>query len=456
MAIQIVILAAGQGKRMVSDSPKIMHPLAGKPLLQHVIDVALKISPNKKPIVVYGHQGKVVQDAFASAPVTFVLQPQQLGTGNAVMCALNHIDASDQVLILSGDVPLITEETLQRFIAAVPADTVGILTATLTDAKGYGRIVRDKKNQIIRIVEEKDAGTAEVLIKEINTGIYLVPARYLQTWLPTLTNSNNQNEYYLTDIIALAVANHVAIHDAAPTFVEEIFGVNDRIQLATLERFYQRQLAHHYMRQGVTIIDPDRFDVRGSLQVGRDVVIDVNVVFTGQVVVGDDCVIGPNCFIRNTKLDARVKVHANSYLDGAEIATDSVIGPFARLRPGTVLEREVHIGNFVEVKNSTVREASKINHLSYIGDSDIGKFVNIGAGTITCNYDGAKKHKTQIGDHVHIGSGTKLIAPVSVGNNATIGAGSTIIKDAPANQLTLTQRLEQRSINWSRPGEPSK
>ncbi len=456
MSIQVVILAAGLGKRMISDSPKIMHPLAGKPLLQHVIDVALKISPDKKPIIVYGHQGKVVQDAFAGMPVNFVLQPQQLGTGNAVMCALPSINENDQVLILSGDVPLISEETLQRFIAAVPANAVGILTATLTDAKGYGRIIRDKKNQIIRIVEEKDASATEILVKEINTGIYLVPARNLKTWLPTLTNDNKQSEYYLTDIIALAVSHEIPIFDAAPTFPEEIMGVNDRVQLVALERFYQRQLAHHYLRQGVTILDPDRFDVRGTLQVGRDVVIDVNVVFTGHVVLGDDCVIGPNCFIKNTKLDARVKVHANSYLDGAEVANDSVIGPYARLRPGTVLEREVHIGNFVEVKNSIVREASKINHLSYIGDSDIGKFVNIGAGTITCNYDGAKKHKTQIGDHVHIGSGTKLIAPVSVGNHATIGAGSTIIKDAPANQLTLTQRLEQRSMNWERPNESSK
>ena len=457
MAIQVVILAAGQGKRMRSHLPKVLHPLGGKPLLAHVIDTALAISPNVKPIVICGHQSKVLQDAFSRQELNWVLQKEQLGTGHAVLQALPQIAEHDRVLVLSGDAPLIMPETLQRLVDVTPADAVGILTATLADATGYGRIKRNKQQQVIQIVEEKDAGDQDKAIREINAGIYLVPAAKLKKWLPLLKNNNAQGEYYLTDIIAHAVADKMAIHDAQPFSSEEIFGVNDRVQLAQLERAYQRRLVEALMRSGVTVIDPARLDIRGNVKIGSDVTIDVNVILEGRIVIGDGCMIGPNSFIRNTELADRVEIRANSMLDGAVIGADSVIGPFARIRPGTVLAQEVHIGNFVELKNTVVREATKINHLSYIGDSDVGKQVNVGAGTITCNYDGANKHKTYIGDRVQIGSGTQLVAPVTVGEGATLGAGSTLTKDAPPNQLTLTHRLEQRTLErWVRPVKSEK
>lgn len=457
MPLQIVILAAGQGKRMHSKMPKVLHELAGRPLLEHVICTALKISPAVPPIIVYGHQGKVLHDRLAHYNVHWIEQKEQLGTGHALLQALPKITTDDRVLVLYGDVPLISEQTLRQLIDTTPAEALGMLTAHLSDPTHYGRIKRDLEQNIIRVIEEKDATLEDRSINEINPGIYLLPGAYLKKWLPALSNKNSQGEYYLTDIIACAVQEKLKIHGLEPMLCEEILGVNDRVQLAALERFYQRSLAEKLMREGVTIYDPARFDVRGELKVGKEVVIDVNAIFEGRVVIGDHCVVGPNTYIRNTEIGDGVEIKANSYIDGAEIAADCIVGPFARLRPGTVLDKSAHIGNFVEVKNSEIGEGSKINHLSYIGDSEIGKRVNIGAGTITCNYDGVNKHKTIIGDDTQIGSDTQLVAPVTVGQGATIGAGSTIIKDVPSNQLTITHHIDQRSIkNWQRPDKIKK
>lgn len=451
MAIQVVILAAGQGKRMFSRQPKVLHSIAGKPMLQHVIDTASHLSPHVSPIIVYGHQGRLIQDAFAHQTLRWAEQKEQLGTGHAVQQALSQIQDNDQVLILYGDVPLISESTLKKLIEGTNANALGMLTATLQSPQGYGRIKRDKHQHIVGIVEEKDANEEERAITEINPGIYLVAAKYLKKWLPVIGNQNAQNEYYLTDIIRLAVAENVTVHAVQPEVIEEILGVNDRIQLAHLERFYQRKTAEKLLRQGVTLYDPARFDVRGEVHLGQNVVIDVNVIFEGRVVIGDDCTIGPNTILRNTQLGKHVEIKANCVIDGAEIADDCIIGPFARLRPGTVLAKQVHIGNFVEVKNSSVNEKSKVNHLSYVGDSEIGRQVNIGAGTITCNYDGINKHKTVISDNVFIGSCTQLVAPVTIGTGATIGAGSTITRDAPPHKLTLSRVPQVTLEEWERP-----
>lgn len=451
MVVKVVILAAGQGKRMVSSLPKVLHTLAGQPLLGHVIKTALKIS-TISPIVVYGYQGDKVQASFQKEPIKWREQKEQLGTGHAVLTALPDIADDDQVLVLYGDVPLISENTLKKLIANTPQHEIGMVVAHFDDPKGYGRIKRDSQNKLCGIVEEKDATAKELAICEINPGIYLFPAEYLKKSLPNITQNNTQKEYYLTDCIGKAVQEHREIYTIEPLFNEEVMGVNDRKQLAELERFYQRQTADQLLQQGVMLYDPARLDIRGDVNIGVDVTIDINVILEGSVTIGDGCLIGPNCVLRNVNLGERVEVKANSVLDGAVIAADSIIGPFARVRPGTVLEPGTHIGNFVEVKNSTIGAGTKINHLSYVGDSEIGKQVNIGAGTITCNYDGANKHKTIIGDHTHIGSDTQLVAPVTIGAGATIGAGSTITKDVPANYLTLTHRIEQRTIkDWQRP-----
>ena len=398
MAIQVVILAAGQGKRMHSFVPKVLHNLAGKPLLEHVIDTALRVSDESSPIIINGHQGNRIAGMLSHHKVRWVEQKEQLGTGHAVLQALPEIVADGNVLVLYGDVPLISEQTLKTLISTTPVNAIGMIIAHIANPMGYGRIKRNKQNQLIGIVEEKDATAEERAITEINSGIYLVPASYLKKWLPALKNQNVQQEYYLTDIIAIAAKENILVHAISPQYNEEIFGVNDRSQLAQLERFYQYQQAEKLMYQGVTLYDPTRFYLRGEMQVGRDVIIDVNVIFEGRVVLGDECVIGPNVIIRNAEIGARSEIKANSVIDGAEIASRCVVGPFARIRPGTVLTPNVHIGNFVEIKNSVIGEGSKINHLSYVGDSEVGKQVNIGAGTITCNYDGVNKHKTIIGD----------------------------------------------------------
>lgn len=449
MAIQTVILAAGQGKRMYSELPKVLHHLAGKPLLEHVICTSLTISPDLPPIIVHGHQGHQLQEALAYYSVKWVEQKEQLGTGHALMQALPMLNDQDQVLVLYGDVPLITAKTLKKLISATPADSIGMLIAELPNPTGYGRIKRDYAHRIVGIVEEKDANDEERAITEINPGIYLVPAKLLKKWLPTLKNQNAQGEYYLTDIVALAGKEKVDIHAVLPEKVQEIFGVNDRVQLAQLERFYQQEAALTFMRQGVTLIDPARFDIRGTAKIGRDVVIDVNVILEGEVVIGDGCYIGPNTFLRNTTLAKQVEIKANSMLDGAKVASYSLIGPFARLRPGTVLHEKTHIGNFVEVKNSEVGTKTKINHLTYIGDSSIGKEVNVGAGTITCNYDGVNKHKTVIGDRVQVGSDTTLVAPVTIHDDVYIATATTIRKDVPAGALVFNTREEKIREGWT-------
>lgn len=455
MTLSTVILAAGKGKRMQSELPKVLHRLAGKPLLEHVVTTAAELD-SSPPIVVYGHQGEKVKNTLDYLNATWVPQTEQLGTGHAVQQTLAHLPDDGRVLILYGDVPLIETSTLKRFIAETPENALGVITAELPDPTGFGRIIRNNKQQITAIVEEKDATAKQRAISEINTGIYLVSVDHLKKWLPKLTNHNAQQEFYLTDLIALAVKEKVAIYSIQPPHYEEILGVNDRLQLACLERFYQERLAEKLMLQGVTLIDPHRFDVRGDVTIAQDVVIDINVILEGHVKIGKHCVIGPNTLLRNVILGEHVEVKANSVLDGAEVGDHCTIGPFARLRPGTILSSESHVGNFVEIKNSMIGTASKINHLSYIGDSEVGRHVNIGAGTITCNYDGINKHKTLIGDHAFIGSNTALVAPVTIGENATIGAGSTITRNAPANQLTLC-RGQQRSIeNWQRPKKKEK
>jgi len=456
MAIQVVILAAGQGKRMHSRLPKVLHTLGGKSLLQRVVDTAQTIAKTTQPIVIYGHEGEQVLASFAETSLKFVEQKEQSGTGHAVEQALPHIKETDRVLVLYGDVPLISTATLQRLITTTPEHAIGIVTAYLKDPAGYGRIKRNDENHVVAIVEEKDASEKERRITEVNTGIYLVPANNLQQWLPRLQPKNAQGEYYLTDIIAEAVLEDMPIVTVQPEHKDEIRGVNDRLQLAHLERSFQRSQAYQLMKQGVTLIDPERLDVRGDLTIGRDVQIDVNVIFEGRVIIGDECKIGPNCVLKNVVLGRGSEVRANSVIDGAEIGEECTIGPFARLRPETVLAKAAHIGNFVEIKKSTIGAGSKVNHLSYVGDTDIGQRVNVGAGTITCNYDGVNKHKTVIGDDAFIGSCTQLVAPVKVGEGATIGAGSTITEDAPAQQLTLA-RAEQRTISdWVRPGKKEK
>lgn len=436
---------------MFSDTPKVLHRLAGKPLLEHVVQTANALNRTDPPIIVYGHHGEKVKQALAHLNATWIEQTEQLGTGHALQQALPAIPDDHHVLVLCGDVPLIAFDTLKHFVSTTPADAVGMITAEFPDPTGLGRILRNTEGKITGIIEEKDASAKEREGKEINSGIYLIPATLLKQWLPELTNHNAQKEYYLTDIIARAAQLAIPIHSVKPSAYEEVLGINDRQQLATLERFYQTRLAKKFLLQGVSLTDPARFDVRGELTIGRDCFIDINVIFEGLVKIGNQCSIGPGCVLRNVIIEDRVEIKAHSVIDGAEIAEGCIIGPFARLRPGTILARDAHVGNFVEIKNSEIGKGSKVNHLSYIGDSDVGKHVNIGAGTITCNYDGVNKHRTNIGDNAFIGSNTALVAPLTVHAGATIGAGSTITRDAPANQLTLC-RTTQRSIeNWQRP-----
>lgn len=449
MSLSIVILAAGQGKRMCSQIPKVLHLLAHKPLLTHVVDTAHSLNP-RATFVVYGHGGEQVRQQLAQLPVQWIQQDQQLGTGHATLQALPHIHENDRVLILVGDIPLVSRTTLEKLLAQTSVDQVGLVTVSMPNPAGFGRVLRNSQNAVVGIVEDKDATAAQRAINEINTGIIVAPAQRLQHWLTTLTNHNAQQEYYLPDIIARAVAEGLTVTTVSAESPEEVQGVNDRVQLASLERYYQRRFAQEIMLAGVTLRDPARFDVRGELQVAQDVTIDVNVLIAGKVIIGAGCTIGPNCVLRDVVLGANVAVQANSVIEGAVIADDCIIGPFARIRPETELATGVHIGNFVEVKKSRVARNSKINHLSYVGDAVVGQRVNVGAGTITCNYDGVNKHQTIIEDDVHIGSNTQLVAPVTIGMGATIGAGSTITRDAPAGALTLC-RTEQRTINgWQR------
>ena len=452
MSLTVVILAAGQGTRMRSSLPKVLHPIGNQPLLQHVIHTAQALQPHAIHVV-YGHGGDQVREALASENVQWVEQAEQLGTGHALMQALPAIDDDDTVLVLYGDVPLIRSETLQALTVQSEQGALAVLTAMLDNPQGYGRMLRDSAGHLCGIVEEKDASAEQRAIGEINTGFLAGNAGQLRRWLSQLKNDNAQGEYYLTDVVAMAANEGVTVNSSEAAFEHEILGVNDRVQLATLERIYQRGRAEDLMREGVTLADPARIDIRGRLQVGRDSRIDVNVVFEGDVTLGEGVSIGPNCLLRDVQLGDSVQVFANCVLEEAVIGNQASIGPFARVRPETRLADRVHLGNFVEIKKSVIAEGSKVNHLSYIGDTDMGSGVNVGAGTITCNYDGANKHRTTIGDNVFVGSDTQLIAPVTVGDGATIGAGSTITRDVPANELTLSRSAQETKRGWQRPSK---
>lgn len=449
MSTSVIILAAGKGTRMRSSLPKVLQPLAGRPLLGHVIETAKKLNA-KNIITIFGHGGNLVQQAFAQENVQWVEQAEQLGTGHAVKVTLPVLPTDGVSLILSGDVPCISQDTLEKLLAVSRETGIGLVTLTLADATGYGRIVREN-NKIQAIVEHKDASDAQRQIKEINTGIYCVSNAKLHQWLPQLSNNNAQGEYYLTDIVAMAIADGLEVASVEPERAFEVEGVNDRIQLAALEREFQAYQAKLLMQQGVHIIDPSRFDLRGKLTAGQDVRIDINVIIEGDCELGNNVEIGAGCVIKNTKIASGTKVQPYSIFDNAVVGEDTQIGPFARLRPGAKLANEVHIGNFVEVKNSTIGLGSKANHFTYLGDAEVGAGSNIGAGTITCNYDGANKFKTIIGDSAFIGSNSSLVAPVSIGNGATVGAGSVITRDVAENSLAFERSKQVAKENYQRP-----
>ena len=450
MSLSIVILAAGQGTRMRSHLPKVLQTLAGKPLLAHVLDTAGRLSADAI-YVVYGHGGERVPDAFPERPIEWVRQESQLGTGHAVMQAIDRIPDSHLVMVLYGDVPLTRPDTLQRLIDAAGENDLALLTTKLSDPSGYGRIVRNAAGAVERIVEHKDATDSERRIDEINTGLMLCSAARLRRWLAALGNDNAQGEYYLTDIIGMAAGEGLAVAGLVVDEADEVHGINDRVQLAEAERLLRTRNAERLLREGVTLADPARVDVRGSLKCGHDVSIDVNVVFEGDVQLGDNVRIGPGCVIRNSSIGDDTVIDALCHLDNASIGRNCRIGPYARLRPQARLADDVHAGNFVEVKKSDIGKGSKVNHLTYIGDASIGAGVNVGAGTITCNYDGANKHRTVIEDGAFIGSNTALVAPVRVGRNAVVGAGSTVSRDAPADALTVSRARQATIEGWKRP-----
>ncbi|HET7670082.1 MAG TPA: bifunctional UDP-N-acetylglucosamine diphosphorylase/glucosamine-1-phosphate N-acetyltransferase GlmU [Burkholderiales bacterium] len=453
MPLDVIVLAAGQGKRMRSDLPKVLHPLAGRALLGHVLDTARSLSP-RTTIVVHGHGAERVRAAFAQSSVEWVLQAEQLGTGHAVQQAMPRVGGDATVLILYGDVPLVRAESLKRLIDAA-GEGVAVMTTELEDPAGYGRIVRNAAGRVERIVEHKDASDAERRIREINAGFMALGAGRLAGWLKKIGNRNAQGEYYLTDVVTLAVAEGVPVQGVKIADPDEVAGVNSKRELAVLERAYQRRQADRLLEGAVSLADPARIDVRGTLECGRDVSIDVNCVFEGKVILGDGVRIGPNCVLRDVTLGPGTEVFAFSHLENSEVGARCRLGPYARLRPGSSLADEVHVGNFVEVKASRLGVGSKANHLTYIGDSEIGSKVNVGAGTITCNYDGVSKHRTVIEDECFIGSDTTLVAPVRIAKGSYIGAGSTITKDTPAGQLTLA-RAKQASIpSWKPPKKKS-
>ena len=449
MPLDVIVLAAGQGKRMRSELPKVLHPIAGRPLLAHVLDAARALGP-RKTVVVHGHGAEKVRAAFADAGVEWVLQSEQLGTGHAVKQAMQHIGADADVLILYGDVPLVRSQSLKRLVEAA-RDGVAVMTAEVDDPTGYGRILRSPSGAVERIVEQKDASSGERAIREINAGFMALGARRLAGWLAKIDNRNAQKEYYLTDVVTLAVNEGVPVSGIKVDDAAEVAGVNSKRELAALERAFQRQQAGRLLEDGVSLADPARIDVRGALECGRDVSIDVNCIFEGHVVLGDRVRIGPNCVLRNVSIAPDSEVHAFSHLEDSQIGRRCRVGPFARLRPGSSLADEVHIGNFVEVKASRIGAASKANHLSYIGDAELGARVNVGAGTITCNYDGAAKHRTVIEDDCFIGSDATLVAPVRIARGSYIGAGSTISKDTPAGQLTVARARQVSIPSWKPP-----
>ena len=448
--LNIVIMAAGKGTRMKSDLPKVAHLLAGKALAAHVVDVVAQLS-EVPPVVVVGYRMEVVKAALGIRAARFAEQHEQLGTGHAVMQAAPHLDDSLPTLVLNGDVPLIRATTLDRLLAAAGTTRLGLLTAVVPDASGYGRVQRDAGGQVRAIIEHKDASAEERKINEYYTGTMLVPPGKLKGWLAQLSSANAQREYYLTDLVKLAVADGVDVIATHPDHIWEAEGINDRVQLAAQERACQLETARGLQEAGVTIIDPARLDVRGTLECASDVEIDIGCVFTGNVYLGAGVRVGAYCMLNNVTLGAGTEVLPYSHLDGAQVGTNGRIGPYARLRPGSVLANDVHIGNFVEVKNATIANNSKANHLSYVGDATVGSRVNIGAGTITCNYDGANKHRTIIEDDVFIGSDTQLVAPVTVRRGATLGAGTTLTKDAPEDSLTISRAKQVSLANYKRP-----
>ncbi|HUP98347.1 MAG TPA: bifunctional UDP-N-acetylglucosamine diphosphorylase/glucosamine-1-phosphate N-acetyltransferase GlmU [Usitatibacter sp.] len=449
-SLQVVILAAGQGKRMYSRLPKVLHSLAGRPLLGHVLDAARSLAPGRLCVVI-GHGSEQVRASLADADIAWALQAEQLGTGHAVMQALPALAEGGTVLVLYGDVPLIAPATLRSLVDAAAGGNLALLTQHLDNPKGYGRIVRDGAGRVAGIVEEKDATETERAIHEVNTGIMALPRARLGHWLAQLRNANAQGEYYLTDVVAAAVADGVTVEVRHPAAAHESLGVNSKVELATLERSYQMTRASELLQQGVTLSDPARIDVRGELSCGRDVSIDVNCIFEGRVTLADGVKIGANCILRDVEIGAATEVKPYTLMEEAVVGANARIGPYARIRPGTTLDDEVHVGNFVEVKASQMGRGSKANHLAYVGDSTVGRDVNIGAGTITCNYDGAYKHRTVIEDNVHIGSDVQLIAPVTVGAGATIAAGATITDDVPPGGLTLTLKKQVTKADWKRP-----
>ena len=450
MNLHVVILAAGQGTRMRSALPKVLHPVAGKPMLEHVIDSARALAPAGIHVVI-GHGAEKVRETLDAADLNWVLQSEQLGTGHAVAQALPHINGADQVLVLYGDVPLLTVNTLKSLIEQTPVDSLGMLTVLLGDPTGYGRILRNAEGQVQAIVEQKDASPQQLQIREGNTGIMLLPGSRIQAWLTGLSNNNAQGEYYLTDVVELAVSQAVEVSVVQASDELEVMGANNRQQLSVLERAWQAREAERLMVQGASLADPARLDVRGEVSIGRDIRIDVNVVLEGRVVIEDDVTIEAHCVIRDSVIKAGSVIKAFSHLEGAEVGENCDVGPYARLRPGTVLQRKAKVGNFVETKKTVVGAGSKINHLSYVGDAEVGEGANIGAGTITCNYDGVNKFVTRIGDGAFIGSNTALVAPVSVGRMATTAAGSTITQDVPEATLGVGRARQRNVEGWKRP-----
>jgi bifunctional UDP-N-acetylglucosamine pyrophosphorylase/glucosamine-1-phosphate N-acetyltransferase len=451
MNVDVIILAAGQGSRMKSSLPKVMHGLGGKPMVQHVIDSVAGLGESVRRHVVIGHGGDAVRAALADSDIRFAEQAEQLGTGHAVAQAMPAVAEDSIALVLYGDVPLIKTETLDALCRIAGRDHLGLLTVKLADPSGYGRIVRNDVGDVVAIVEHKDANESQLKIQEVNTGILALPSRLLREWLPQLSADNAQGEYYLTDVIAMAADNGVRIEAIQPMCEQEVQGVNTRAQLAMLERWYQRQQAEHLMAAGVTLADPDRFDLRGELTVGCDCYFDINLVIEGQVRIAEGVSIGPNCVIKDSVIGPGTRIEANSLIEGAQVEASASIGPFARIRPGTELAEGAKIGNFVETKKAKIGPGSKVNHLSYIGDAQIGSNTNIGAGTITCNYDGVNKSLTEIGDGAFIGSNTALVAPVKVGNGATVGAGSTITKTVDDQELAVARGKQTNIGGWKRP-----
>ena len=456
MPLSIVILAAGSGSRMNSQQPKVLHQIAGKALIEHVLDAVAVLKANNV-FVIYGHQGELVKAAMAHrSEITWVAQQDQLGTGHAVQQVLPQLPADHQVLILYGDVPMITSATLQHFVKSTGQSQLGLLTAVVDDPVGLGRVIRDEYRQVTGIIEERDASDLQKQVREINSGIYCVHVKHLQNWLPELNNQNNQGEYYLTDIVKMAREHNVAISVSRPKDVQEIYGANTRVELAQLERCYQYWQARDLMLAGVTMFDPSRVDIRGTVVPAQDCTVDVNVIFEGHVTLGNNATIGPNCIIRNTVIGDNVVIEANSVIDGAELDHSCHVGPFARIRPGSVIKAHAKVGNFVEMKKATLGLGSKASHLSYIGDATVGANVNIGAGVITCNYDGVNKHQTVIEDEVFVGSDCQLVAPVTIAKGATVGAGTTVTQDVPAATLAIGRCRQSMVESWQRPTKKNK